>query len=309
MNEVVQHFLNRCSNHKSSSSDFNWEEKKKRFFSFNPRHYFLSCLSLCAFLPLFSSHSLGAPVLTKSTLTCVCVSGGPKMREMSSGHEAGAKTCCPAAHWAGWERPVGGAEQSMPPPTLRPESYRFLLCVKSRCWWTRKGNGGAERGKRQRVWEMEQEAESSDGSCHLPSSLPPSLPLPACLKLHTVTCRRSQTEPLHLLSSPLRGPGSTRKLLTAETAMVLDRERMEALPLRSAAGWKSAGRPLREKQHWCRPGQSLSWAWSAQTSAGQTDWQSVTGGDIFLQIKSSKIQLVSQNTENQMKYRYFMTHW
>lgn len=127
--------------------------------------------------------SLWEAVLTNSALTCVYLQRS-EIREMSRGHETGAKTCCPAAHWAGWERPVGGAEQSMPPPTLRPESYRFLLCVKSRCWWTSKGNEGRKKGrrgkkkggKRKRVWKMEQEAESSAGSCHLPSSLPPTVP-------------------------------------------------------------------------------------------------------------------------------------
>lgn len=122
-----------------------------------------------------------------------------KIREMSSGHETGAKTCCPAAHWAGWERPVGGAEQSMPPPTLRPESYRFLLCVKSRCWCTSKGNEGREKGRRRgkkkresakecERWSRKQKAVLEVATC------PPPFPR-LCLELLVVTCRTIQTQP------------------------------------------------------------------------------------------------------------------
>lgn len=118
---------------------------------------------------------------------------------MWSGHEAGAKTCRPAAHWAGWERPVGGAEQSMPPPTLRPESYRFLLCVKSRCWWTSNSNEGKGK-KRHHAKECERRSRKQKVVLEV-ATCPPPFPR-LCLELQAVTCKRIQTQPLHL-SAPL----------------------------------------------------------------------------------------------------------
>lgn len=82
-----------------------------------------------------------------------------KIRDMSAWHENRMKTSCPPACWTDRERAVSRAEQSMSPPPLRPESYRFPLSVKRRCWWTEGaayGNGrkGTRRdqkeGERQR---------------------------------------------------------------------------------------------------------------------------------------------------------------
>lgn len=72
-----------------------------------------------------------------------------KIRDMSAWHENSMKTSCPPAYWTDRERAVSGAEQSMSPLPLRPESYRFPLSVKRRCWWTEgAAYGNGRKGKR-----------------------------------------------------------------------------------------------------------------------------------------------------------------
>lgn len=122
-------------------------------------------------------------MLTNSALTRVCISRGPKLEkcredtkralkpaalrpteQAGKGQSAGQSNRCLLQHsdlrvidfFSVWSQGVDGLAKAMK--------------------GEKRGGGEKKGGKRKRVWKMEQEAQSSAGSCHLPSSLPPTVP-------------------------------------------------------------------------------------------------------------------------------------
>lgn len=132
---------------------------------------------------------------------CECVHlWRSKIREMSNWHENSTKTSCPPAYWTDRERAVGGAERSIPPPPLRPESYRSPLSEEEvlmdwRCclreWKKREKEGKGEKERPKGGWKIERKAESSGGG----GCLPVFLTLPEATRWPW-----PQTEPLRFCS-------------------------------------------------------------------------------------------------------------